>query len=144
MITPPVCGAVFVAAPMVGAGVWKVGGQAVRLGIATYIIPFIFVYRPALLLVEGSTLLEQITAIFIGIVATTGLCLGVGGYGLRKLAWAERVIAPIGACLLIFTSSWMLALGAGLLITVAICQVTKFVRARRNAQDITKPQIEWV
>src|SRR3546814_1100349 len=54
-ITPPVCMAAFAAAAISGARPMKTGRTAFRLGIPVFIVPFIMVYHPAMIL-EGSTL----------------------------------------------------------------------------------------
>lgn len=65
-ITPPVAVASFAAAGIAGANPNRVGFEAVRLGLTSFVIPFLFVYMSGLLL-EGSVraiLLEIIFAIF--------------------------------------------------------------------------------
>ncbi len=52
-ITPPVCLSAFVGAGIAGTNPMKVGFHAVRLGLTVYIIPFMFVFRPGMLL-QGS------------------------------------------------------------------------------------------
>lgn len=52
-ITPPVALAAYAAAPIAGANPLKTGIMAVRLGMAKFLVPFLFVYNPVLLLVEG-------------------------------------------------------------------------------------------
>ena len=54
-ITPPVALAVFAAAGLAKAGMWKSGWQAVRIGAAGFIVPFMFVYEPALLMIGSWT-----------------------------------------------------------------------------------------
>jgi TRAP transporter 4TM/12TM fusion protein len=49
MITPPVCFAVYAAAPIAGADVMTTGWAAVKLAFIAYVVPFVFVYHPALL-----------------------------------------------------------------------------------------------
>ncbi|GAF95230.1 unnamed protein product, partial [marine sediment metagenome] len=44
---PPYAMAAFVAAGIAGCDPWRAGFNAMRLGIATFIVPFIFVYKPA-------------------------------------------------------------------------------------------------
>jgi TRAP transporter 4TM/12TM fusion protein len=53
-ITPPVCAAAYAGAAIAGAPIFKTGFTATRLGIAAYIVPFLFVYYPVLLM-HGST-----------------------------------------------------------------------------------------
>ena len=57
-ITPPVCLASFTAAGIAGASAWKTGWKAFSFAITAFIVPFAFVYRPAILL-EG-TMVEKI------------------------------------------------------------------------------------
>ena len=50
MITPPVAVASFVAAGIAGASLWRTSFTAIKLGIAAYFLPFLFVYNDSLLL----------------------------------------------------------------------------------------------
>ena len=50
-ITPPVALAVFAAASLAKANMWDAGWAAMRVGAAGYIVPFMFVYEPALLMI---------------------------------------------------------------------------------------------
>src|SRR5690606_34625603 len=49
MLTPPVAVASFVAAGLAGADMWRTGVGGVKLASAAYLVPFLFVYNPALL-----------------------------------------------------------------------------------------------
>lgn len=55
-LTPPVALAAFAAAPLVNAPPTAIGLQAMRLSAAGFVIPFVFVYQPELLLLPGSGL----------------------------------------------------------------------------------------
>ena len=77
-ITPPVCLASFTAAGIAGASAWKTGWKAFSFAITAFIVPFAFVYRPAILL-EG-TMVEIIIAYCIVIAATYLLACGIAGY----------------------------------------------------------------
>ncbi len=77
MITPPVCIATYTAASLAKADFWKAGWLGMRLGVMAYIIPFIFVFHPALL-AEGSwldILLATVTAL-IGVASIAVACVG--------------------------------------------------------------------
>lgn len=99
-ITPPVALASFAAAGIADADMMKTGYKAFGLGISGFLIPFMFVYRPALIM-EGSW-----PAIMISIVASVlGVSmLGVAIEGLlfRNLYRIERLLCVITALLLIF------------------------------------------
>lgn len=56
-ITPPVCGAVFIAAGMVGENWLKVAGAAMRLGIGLYVIPLAMIANPAVIHVADEPLM---------------------------------------------------------------------------------------
>jgi len=70
MITPPIALGSIVAAQVAGAEIWRTGAFGVRLGISAYLLPFLWVYNPALLL-EGTTVEKVI--LFINIVAAINL-----------------------------------------------------------------------
>jgi len=68
-ITPPVALAAYVAAVIGGANFWKTGLQAMRLGFVKYLVPFFFVYNPALILHgnSGLAIAETVAAAFLGV-----------------------------------------------------------------------------
>ena len=81
-ITPPVAIGAYVAAGIAGGSPMKTGLRAVRLGFCTYILPFMFVYKPALLL-QGSVG-EIILAVITSLVGVALISWGIGGYFLRR------------------------------------------------------------
>lgn len=89
-ITPPVCGACFMAGAIAGANPLKVGVIATRLGVCTFTLPFMFVYRPALLL-QGSTG-EIIFAVIAALVGVLFLSWGLAGYALRSTNVSQRLL----------------------------------------------------
>ncbi|MDR1660052.1 MAG: TRAP transporter permease [Desulfovibrio sp.] len=99
-LTPPVALAAFAAAGLSGGDPVKTGFSAVKLALAGFIVPYMFVYSPQLLLIDTS-LLE-------GLRVTAGACLGVlligmavEGYLFTAMAMPLRVIAFAGALCLI-------------------------------------------
>lgn len=126
MITPPVCLSVYVVAPMVHESIWKVGLSAVRLGMATYIVPFMFIYRPGLLLQGG--FLNILYAVIIAIVAIVGMCFGFSKYGLAPASRKESILALVGAALLFWNDARICAIGWILVATIGVVQVLKFKR----------------
>ncbi|MEX2584730.1 MAG: TRAP transporter fused permease subunit [Gemmatimonadota bacterium] len=100
-VTPPVALAAFAASGVAGASAMKTAVTAVTLASAGFIIPFMFVYGPPLLLV-GSPL--QIGVAFVtAMVGVTALAAAGMGYLRRDLKAWERVVLAIAAAVLINT-----------------------------------------
>src|SRR5690606_16873710 len=59
-LTPPVALAAFAAAPIAKESGMKIGVQAVKIGLAGFVVPFMAVYTPALMLQDGGPLAQQI------------------------------------------------------------------------------------
>ncbi|MEW6665404.1 MAG: TRAP transporter fused permease subunit [Thermodesulfobacteriota bacterium] len=94
-ITPPVCIAAFVAAAIAGSKPFQTGWQATRLGIVTYIVPFLFVYGPGLLL-EGP-LVDVALAVATAIIGVSALATAVAGFLLTPLSRMERLLFFMGS-----------------------------------------------
>lgn len=101
MITPPVCLAVFATTAISGSDNMRTGVSAMRLGGASYLIPFVFALSPIVVLQEGNAI-EIVRAI-----ATATLGIGVlgavfVGYLYRRLGIMERIVLGTGCLLLVW------------------------------------------
>jgi len=98
MITPPVCIGAFAAASLAGSEPMRTGFTAMRFGWIAFIIPFMFVASPTLLM-QGDPL--RIVFDFVAAMAGTWLgCVGIVGYFLRPIDPVSRVLIAIaGLCL---------------------------------------------
>ncbi|MBF8265574.1 MAG: TRAP-type uncharacterized transport system, fused permease component, partial [Dehalococcoidia bacterium] len=99
-ITPPVAPAAFVAAGLAGASMWKTCWTSMRLGLILLILPFFFVYNPALLM-QGSAL-SIVEATFTAIIGTIVLASALQGYLFDYTKLWQRIFMGIGGLLLIF------------------------------------------
>ncbi len=126
-ITPPVALAVFAAAALAGANMWRAGFEAVRIAAAGFIVPFMFVYEPALLSIGSwqATALATTTAA-IGVIA---LASSLYGYLLAPLAIWHRLVMGAGALLLIKPGFYTDLVGLGLLGMVVALQLATARRA---------------
>jgi TRAP transporter 4TM/12TM fusion protein len=118
-ITPPVALAVYAAAGLAKADLWESGWAAVRVGAAGFIVPFMFIYEPALLMINGWD--EWHISVGALITATIGcICLAAGmfGYLLRETRAWERVFLLAAALLLIKPGIITDALGLAILAIV--------------------------
>lgn len=113
MVTPPVAVAAYAAAAIANANPNQTGWAAVRFSIVAYIVPFIFVYSPALLL-RGS--LTEI--LFVGAKTTIGIWLvaiALSGFLFKNLSLIKRILIALGALALLFPSGTTVAINTSLL-----------------------------
>jgi len=101
VVTPPVALAAFAAAPIAESKPMETGFEAVRLSIAGFIIPFAFVYRPDILIINGFTVLGLLVAIIGFLIATWMIVTGLARYELRKLATLECILRLLAAFLIL-------------------------------------------
>jgi len=95
-ITPPVALAAFAASSISGAPPMQTGFRAFKFGIASYIIPFMFVYGPSMLMIGSpGNILRTVVSGLLGITFLAG---GTVGWLIRKAGILERIIM-IGAAL---------------------------------------------
>jgi len=99
-LTPPVALASFAAAGISGGDPMKTGFASVKLALAGFIVPYMFIYNPQLLLID--------TGALEGIRVTIGACLGVfligaaiEGFLFKKIHSLLRIVSFIGAICLI-------------------------------------------
>jgi TRAP transporter 4TM/12TM fusion protein len=92
-ITPPVAITAFAAASIAGEPPMKVGFMAMRMAIIAYVLPFIFVYWPALLM--QAPFYEIIIALFLGVIAVALIAMGLEGW------WFEQKVSKISRLLII-------------------------------------------
>ena len=94
-LTPPVALAAFAAAPIAREKGLKISLQAVRVAIAGFIVPYMAVYSPALML-QGDDWLAVVWIVFKALVAIGMWGAGAIGFLFGPLTWWERLVA-IGA-----------------------------------------------
>jgi TRAP transporter 4TM/12TM fusion protein len=110
-ITPPIAVAAFTAAPIANANPMSIGFQAVRLAIVGFIIPYVFIFRPGLLL-QGSGL-DIVDAFVSGVIAAFALAAAVEGwFGPGPLAWWERVVLVAAGITVVYPSLVATIVGA--------------------------------
>jgi TRAP transporter 4TM/12TM fusion protein len=130
-LTPPVALAAYAAAAIANAKTWDVGWQGMRFAIAGFIIPYMFIYGPAIVLV--GTPLEIVLAVVSGLFGTLALGAAVQGWLLGRTTAIERGMLFIAALCLI-KPGWITDLiGYGILAFVFFFQYTK--RNERSAAN---------
>ncbi|WP_374632700.1 TRAP transporter permease [Ferrovibrio sp.] len=119
-ITPPVALAVYAAASLAKANIWDAGWSAVRIGAAGFIVPFMFVYEPALLFIgDPLTIIHASISAVIGCLA---LAAGLNGHLIRHAVLWERLALVAAALLLIKPGIYTDLAGLALIVLVYMVQ----------------------
>lgn len=98
-LTPPVAMACFAAAPIARASAMKIGYTSMRLGLVAYIVPFLFVYSPTLIL-EGTSIPIAVS-VTTAIAGCSVLAMALIGYAFRPVSGGVRLLLAIGASALL-------------------------------------------
>ena len=126
-ITPPVCVAAFAGAAIAESKAMETGFIALKLGIVAFIVPYMFVYQPALLGIGETP--EIIWAAITAIIGVIGIAGGMQGWLLCSTSAWERVFLLIGGLTLIYPGLSTDIIGFGLLFSVGIVQMLRRRRA---------------
>jgi len=132
-ITPPVALAAFAAAGISGGGAMRTGIQSSKLAIAGFLIPYVFVLSPELLLIDAAWY-ETLTVTLTATAGMFGVSAALIGFWLRPLKAWERAWAGAGGLLLIIPGWVTDAVGLGslaLLIVVQLLGARKMDRQRQ-------------
>jgi len=107
-LTPPVALACFAAAPIAKESGLKISIQAVKLAIAGFVVPFMAVYTPALMLQDGGPIAEAwgypVEVVYVVIKAVLAIMLWGGafvGWLFGRLSWWERIWAFVAGASLV-------------------------------------------
>jgi len=115
LITPPIATAAFVAATIARTDPMAAGWTAMRFGWASYIVPFLFVYSPALIMRGSWTEIAAVVA--LSLAGIWFVCAGFTGYAVRVMTTPIRVAFVIVGLLLLMPfqastiNAWLNAAG---------------------------------
>ena len=116
-ITPPVAMSAYAASGIAKGSAGKTGLLAFMLGLAGFVIPFFYAYRPALLLVQ-TPFLDSLWCVIVATIATVNMAVAVIGYLKKPLHPVFRIALGVAAFLLVLPLAWGDA--AGVVISLAL------------------------
>ncbi|WP_342574752.1 TRAP transporter permease [Solibacillus sp. FSL K6-1781] len=134
-ITPPVALAAFSAAAISGGDPIKTGIHSAKLAIAAFIIPYMIIFSPALLMIDV-TVWEIIWVVFTAMMGMIAIGAGIIGYWYRPINWIERIILVAAGVAMIYPESLSDTIG---LIVFGIMFVIQYVT--RNKENGSKVAI---
>ena len=129
-ITPPVALAAFAGAAISGGNPIKTGINASKLGIAAFIIPYMFVMSPAMLGIDA-TFLSVVQTTCTAIVGMCGISAAMIGQFVTRAKWYERLILFAGGICLIDPGALTDFIGIGTLLAVGAVQ---YMRKKASAK----------
>ena len=128
-LTPPVALAAFAAAPIAKEKALKISIQAVRVAMAGFIVPYMAVYSPALMLQTGDVW-DTLWIVFKALVAIAMWGAGAIGFLVGPLSWWERAWTIVAASFLVVALPLTDEIGLG---AVAVFVIWPLWRTRRAA-----------
>jgi len=123
-ITPPVALAAYAASGISGGNPMKTGVIAAKLAIAAFIVPYIFVYAPVLLMVKATPVEVMVSAIS-AVTGMWGLGIAMIGYWYTNVHWCLRIISFAAGLMLIDPGIITDIAGAAILIAIYFVQHNK-------------------
>ncbi len=164
MVTPPVALAAYASASIAKAKIMQTGLAAFRFSLVGFTLPFMFVYRPALLLmnrgkwdawieakgqgnlVEADKLLKLAEAAYpawydLGLAVTTAvvgviaLAAGIAGFCRKEAGLLQRGLFVAAAGMLLFPDGW-LNVGGGVLFVVTV-----FLNSKLDSPSDASPEV---
>lgn len=131
-VTPPVCVGAYTAAGIAGADPNKTAFTAIKLSLAGFIVPFVFIYSPEIMLTNVVSWPFTLFALFTALIGVFGLSIATEGYLAAPVPFWGRLLAFAGALLLINPGFMSDAAGLALLGFVVLFNV-KFQKSSEPA-----------
>ncbi|MFD2679745.1 TRAP transporter permease [Bacillus seohaeanensis] len=132
-ITPPVALAAFAAAGVSGGEPIRTGVNSAKLAIAAFIIPYMFVLSPELLMID-TTIPQLLWVVFTAITGMMAIGAGMIGYWYRKVFVIERFLCVAAGLLLIYPEGMTDIIGLVLFVVMLVLQ---FVIKRKGGEKKT-------
>ncbi len=132
-VTPPVALAAFAGAGIAKANPMKTGIAASKLAIAAFLVPYIFVLNPAMLLIDvqlGAGILMVITSM-AGMIAVSA---GVMAYLIHPMLWWERIVFIVGGVLMVMPGTYTDLIGLALVGASVAVQLSRKRAAAKAAK----------
>ena len=145
MVTPPVALAAYAAASISGSEIMRTSVTAFRFALVGFTLPFIFVFRPELLLLSGdaaastSAFLQAVTVATLGVVA---FAAAIAGCLIHRLTAGERILLFAASALLLAPGPTVVVLGLPIHVLDASGLLTGAVAVALNARKRKSPNLE--
>lgn len=123
-ITPPVALAAFAAAGISGGRPMITGVAAFRLSAAGFVVPYLFVYNPDLLL-RGVGLMDGMVVVTAALICILAVSVALEGHFMEPMSWYFRILLAGAGVLLFTTDMFLVLLGAVVILAIMAVQMIK-------------------
>lgn len=121
-VTPPVALAAMAGAAIAKSDPLKTGFEATKLSIGAFIIPYMFIFNPQILMIN-TTFIEVIPILITSLIGMFGVSAGLEGYVFRKCNFIERILFIVAGLLSIYPEFYTDIIGIGLIAALIILQI---------------------
>lgn len=132
-ITPPVAMAAYVGAGIADAPPVKVGFTACKLALPAFIVPFIIVYNPALIL-QGGNVFATLQVVCSTLLGCFFCSMAMQRYFTRKLNWLETISLTAAAACMMIPETITDYIGIAIALVVVVPLIIKSVRNKKAAK----------
>src|SRR5690625_899010 len=129
-ITPPVALAAFAATGISGGNPIRTGVNASKLAIAAFIIPYMFVFQPELLMID-TNFFEILLILVTAIAGMIAIGAGMIGYWYIDMGWLGRIISVVGGLCLMYPGLYTDVIGFAIFATMILYQFIKIKNNKR-------------
>lgn len=127
-VTPPVALAAMAGAAIAKSDPLKTGIEATKLSIGAFIIPYMFIFNPDILMIN-TTISDIIPILITSLIGMFGVSAGLEGYVFRKCKPYERILFIIAGLLSIYPEVYSDIIGIGI---IAILVIVQIITKRKN------------
>ncbi|WLR47493.1 TRAP transporter permease [Halobacillus litoralis] len=134
-ITPPVCLAAYAGAGIAGANPMKAGVTAVKLAIAAFIIPYVFVTNPILLLQGDVNAFNLSISVITALLGMAAISSALIGFFATKVTWVERIALVACGLMLVYPNLIISLIGLGVFGAISVFQYVKSKKEDSSKQE---------
>ncbi|EHM09962.1 LOW QUALITY PROTEIN: TRAP transporter, 4TM/12TM fusion protein [Thermanaerovibrio velox DSM 12556] len=127
-LSPPVALAAYAGAGIAGSDPMKTGFTAFKLALAGFLVPYIYVYNPMILLI-GYEPLPFAQAVVTAVIGIFLLGMSTIGFYKAEMSWPFRILAMIGALGLLIPGTKTDIMGLSILVVIHLWQTMKARKA---------------
>ncbi|KLI27273.1 C4-dicarboxylate ABC transporter [Brachyspira hyodysenteriae] len=130
-VTPPVALAAMAGAAIAKSDPLKTGIEATKLSIGAFIIPYMFIFNPDILMIN-TTIADVIPILITSLIGMFGVSAGLEGYVFRKCKPYERILFIVAGLLSIYPEFYSDIIGIAIIAILVVVQIATRNKNKMN------------